>query len=110
MVCVLVTDAACNTQIELHSNCMSSVKAGIPVGQGLTCVFTAGNSKWKGLTWGMMPLLGGALCACTYHFYYNSPDLDFLVAVQASLTWIGNATCAVAAYRIYKSSEQEGAA
>ncbi|DBA71053.1 TPA: hypothetical protein ACH3X2_14307 [Trebouxia sp. C0005] len=69
-----------------------------------------GNSKWKGLTWGMMPLLGGALCACTYHFYYNSPDLDFLVAVQASLTWIGNATCAAAAYRIYKSSEQEGAA
>ncbi len=57
-----------------------------------------------------MPLLGGALCACTYHFYYNSPDLDFLVAVQASLTWIGNATCAAAAYRIYKSSEQEGAA
>ena len=70
----------------------------------------AGNPKWKGLTWGMMPLLGGALCACTYHFYYNSPDLDFLVAVQASLTWIGNATCAAAAYRIYKSSEQEGAA
>lgn len=69
-----------------------------------------GNPKWKGLTWGMMPLLGGALCACTYHFYYNSPDLDFLVAVQASLTWIGNATCAAAAYRIYKSSEQEGAA
>lgn len=92
------------------TQCMSSVKAGIPEGQGLTCVITAGNSKWKGLTWGMMPLLGGALCACTYHFYYNSPDLDFLVAVQASLTWIGNATCAAAAYRIYKSSEQEGAA
>ncbi len=110
MVCVLVTDAACKTQVEFHSNRVSSVKAGIPVGQGLPCVFTAGNSKWKGLTWGMMPLLGGALCACTYHFYYNSSDLDFLVAVQASLTWIGNATCAAAAYRIYKSSEQEGAA
>lgn len=69
-----------------------------------------GNAKWKGLTWGMMPLLGGALCACTYHFFYNSSDLDFLVAVQASLTWIGNATCAAAAYRIYKASQQEGAA
>ena len=69
-----------------------------------------GNAKWKGLTWGMMPLLGGALCACTYHFFYNSSDLDFLVAVQASLTWIGNATCAAAAYRIYKSAQQEGAA
>ena len=70
----------------------------------------SGNAKWKGLTWGMMPLLGGALCACTYHFFYNSSDLDFLVAVQASLTWIGNATCAAAAYRIYKSAQQEGAA
>lgn len=70
----------------------------------------SGNAKWKGLTWGMMPLLAGALCACTYHFFYNSSDLDFLVAVQASLTWIGNATCAAAAYRIYKSAQQEGAA
>lgn len=68
-----------------------------------------GNAKWKGLTWGMMPLLAGAICACTYHFFYNSPDLDFLVAVQASLTWIGNATCAAAAYQIYKSAQQEGA-
>ncbi len=36
MVCVLVSDAVCNTQFEFHSNCMSGVKAGIPVGQGLT--------------------------------------------------------------------------
>ena len=68
-----------------------------------------GNAKWKGLTWGMMPLLGGAICACTYHFFYNSPDLDILVALQASLTWIGNATCAAAAFRIYQDAQQEGA-
>lgn len=41
-----------------------------------------GNERWKGMTWGMMPLLGGALSACTYHFFYNSPDLDFLVVLQ----------------------------
>jgi len=52
----------------------------------------AGNPRWKGMTWGMMPLFAGALCACTYHFFYNSPDLDSLVAIQAGLTWIGNAT------------------
>ena len=30
----------------------------------------------------MMPLLGGAMAACTYHFFYNSPSLDSLVALQ----------------------------
>jgi hypothetical protein len=49
----------------------------------------------------MMPLLGGALAACTYHFFYNSPELDALVALQALLTVVGNGTCAWAAYRIY---------
>lgn len=57
------------------------------------------------MTWGMMPLFAGALCACTYHFFYNSPELDILVAIQASLTWIGNATLWLAAYRIYKDGE-----
>ncbi|KAK9832506.1 hypothetical protein WJX81_003045 [Elliptochloris bilobata] len=63
-----------------------------------------GNERWKGLTWGMMPLFGGALAACIYHFFYNSPSLDALVALQAGLTFLGNTTCAVAAYRIFKSS------
>ena len=44
--------------------------------------FCAGNQRWKGLTWGMLPLLGGAMAACTYHFFYNPPELDFLVAIQ----------------------------
>ncbi len=65
----------------------------------------AGNQRWKGLTWGMLPLLGGAMSACTYHFFYNSSDLDFLVAMQAFLTVLGNATCAWAAYRIYQDAQ-----
>lgn len=32
-----------------------------------------GNQRWKGLTWGMMPALGSAMAACTWHFFYNSP-------------------------------------
>ncbi|KAJ0048208.1 hypothetical protein Pint_14975 [Pistacia integerrima] len=31
---------------------------------------------WKGLSWGMVPLLGGAFCACTWHFFYNSKSLE----------------------------------
>ena len=72
-------------------------------------LFAAGNEKWKGMTWGMMPLFAGALSACTYHFFYNNPKLDFLVALQAGLTWIGNATLWAAAYRIYKDSQTEKA-
>lgn len=70
----------------------------------------AGNEKWKGMTWGMMPLFAGALTACTYHFFYNSKELEFLVTIQAALTWIGNATLWAAAYRIYKDTENSAPA
>ncbi|KAI3453537.1 hypothetical protein Pfo_010200 [Paulownia fortunei] len=66
----------------------------------------SGYESWKGLSWGMVPLLGGALCACTWHFFYNSESLEVLVALQAALTVIGNATMCVAAYRIYISSQE----
>ncbi|KAH9316928.1 hypothetical protein KI387_018697, partial [Taxus chinensis] len=35
-----------------------------------------GYQAWKGLSWGMVPLLGGALCACTWHFFYNAESLE----------------------------------
>ncbi|XP_027361627.1 uncharacterized protein LOC113869493 [Abrus precatorius] len=66
----------------------------------------SGYQAWKGLSWGMVPLLGGALCACTWHFFYNSESLEVLVALQAGLTVIGNATMCIAAYRIYKASRE----
>jgi Protein of unknown function (DUF2499) len=59
------------------------------------------NQKWKGLTWGMLPLHASGVCACTYHFFYNaSPSLQFLVTTQAGLTLLGNITCMIAAFRI----------
>ncbi|XP_024386121.1 uncharacterized protein [Physcomitrium patens] len=66
---------------------------------------TPGNSSWKGLSWGMVPLLGGAMCACTWHFFYNAPALEILVVLQAALTVIGNFTMWAAAFRIYQSSQ-----
>ncbi|KNA12270.1 hypothetical protein SOVF_127420 [Spinacia oleracea] len=65
-----------------------------------------GNESWKGLSWGMIPLLGGAMCACTWHFFYNAESLELLVALQAALTVSGNATICIAAYRIYKSQSR----
>lgn len=66
----------------------------------------SGFESWKGLSWGMVPLLGGALCACTWHFFYNSEELEVLVALQAALTVIGNLTMCVAALRIFKASQE----
>ncbi|KZV45332.1 hypothetical protein F511_04070 [Dorcoceras hygrometricum] len=66
----------------------------------------SGFESWKGLSWGMVPLLGGAFCACTWHFFYNSESLEILVALQAALTVIGNVTMSIAAYRIYISSQK----
>ncbi|KAF8027443.1 hypothetical protein BT93_E0370 [Corymbia citriodora subsp. variegata] len=66
----------------------------------------SGYESWKGLSWGMVPLLGGAFCACTWHFFYNSESLEVLVALQAALTVIGNATMCFAAFRIYRASEE----
>jgi hypothetical protein len=41
------------------------------------------------------------------HLFYNSLELDFLVAIQAGLTVVGNVTCWIAAYRIYTAAKAE---
>jgi hypothetical protein len=63
-----------------------------------------GNEKWKGLTWGMLPLHASGVCACTYHFFYNPAMLQLLVSMQAGFTLLGNLTCAIAAFRIAQSN------
>lgn len=62
------------------------------------------NEKWKGLTWGMLPLHASGICACTYHFFYNDPSLQFVVTSQAGLTLLGNLTCMIAAFRLARSN------
>jgi hypothetical protein len=65
---------------------------------------TTRNPKWKGLTWGMLPLHASGICACTYHFFYNPSSLQFLVTSQAGLTLLGNITLMIAAFRIAVSN------
>ena len=60
------------------------------------------NPKWKGLTWGLIPLHSSGITACTYHLFYNS--IPVLVPLQAALTCVGNITAMYAAYRIAKSN------
>jgi hypothetical protein len=60
------------------------------------------NPRWKGLTWGLLPLHSSGITACTYHLFYN--QIPFLVPLQAILTCIGNTTAAYAAFRIAVSN------
>jgi hypothetical protein len=71
---------------------------------------TSGNPRWRGLAWAMLPSHASGLCACTYHLFFNSPQLLWLVTLQASLTTVGNSLMALAAYRIFafgKNQQQQ---
>jgi hypothetical protein len=58
------------------------------------------------LAGGMIPALIGALCACTWHLFDNATDMEWLVTLQATMTFVGNCTLAIAAYRIYQARLQ----
>ena len=59
---------------------------------------------WRWLSWAMLPALVGAMSALTWHFFDNSPDLEWIVTLQASMTLLGNCTMAIAAYAIWRQS------
>ncbi len=61
--------------------------------------------QWRWLAWGMLPALLGAMCALTWHFFDNRSDFEWIVIGQASFTLVGNCTLALAAYRIWKVSQ-----
>ena len=63
-----------------------------------------GNPRWQGLTWAMIPSHASGVAACAYHVFYNAPDLQSVVLLQAALTFLGNATLALAAYRLAASN------
>jgi len=58
----------------------------------------SGNQKWKGITWGLLPLHSSGITACAYHILYNGVPL--MLPLQALLTCVGNITAAYAAYRL----------
>ncbi len=61
------------------------------------------NRYWYALSWGMLPALVSAMCACTWHFFDNSESLEWLVTLQALMTVIGNITLCLAAWWIWRS-------
>ncbi|MEN9213791.1 MAG: DUF2499 domain-containing protein [Gloeomargarita sp. DG02_4_bins_56] len=53
---------------------------------------------WRRITWAMIPALGSAVCAITWHFFDNDPALAWLVTGQAGLTLLGNVALLGAAW------------
>ena len=65
-----------------------------------------GDRAWHNLSFAMLPALVSAMCACTWHFFDNNPSLDWLVILQAGMTVVGNFTVCIAAWGIWRSSQQ----
>jgi chromate transport protein ChrA len=61
------------------------------------------NQSWRWLSFGMLPALISAMCACTWHFFDNAPRLEWLVTLQAAMTVVGNMTLCAAAWRVWRS-------
>jgi chromate transport protein ChrA len=64
------------------------------------------NPAWQALAWAMLPALISAMCACTWHYFDNNPDLEWLVTVQATFTLIGNFTLWAAAWWLLHQTRQ----
>ena len=63
------------------------------------------DRAWWALSAGMLPALVSAMCACTWHFFDNSPALEWIVTLQAAMTVIGNFTLWAAAWWIWRSAQ-----
>ncbi|MEO1402959.1 MAG: DUF2499 domain-containing protein [Cyanobacteria bacterium J06635_1] len=59
---------------------------------------------WRTLSFGMLPALISAMCACTWHFFDNASALSWLVTLQAAMTVVGNCTVCAAAWWIWRRS------
>jgi hypothetical protein len=64
----------------------------------------SGNLAWRSLSFGMLPALVSAMCACTWHLFDNTVALEWLVTLQAATTLIGNITMCLAGWHISKQS------
>ena len=62
------------------------------------------NPAWRMLSFGMLPALISAMCACTWHLFDNAASLEWLVILQAATTLVGNITLCLAGWWIWRSS------
>lgn len=63
-----------------------------------------GEGGWRWLALAMVPALGSAMAACTWHLFDNSAELQGLVVLQAACTTVGNTAMAGAAWNLARRS------
>lgn len=63
------------------------------------------NPAWKLFALAMLPSLVSAMSACTWHFFDNSPSLEWLVTLQAVTTVLGNSTLCMAAFLLWRTTQ-----
>jgi hypothetical protein len=64
---------------------------------------------WRWLALAMVPALGSAMAACTWHLFDNPDDMRGLVVFQAALTTLGNAALALAAWNLLRQQRRQDA-
>lgn len=65
-----------------------------------------GNEAWRALSFGMLPALVSAMCACTWHLFDNPPELGWIVTLQAAMTVVGNFTMMMGGWQVWRSAQE----
>jgi Protein of unknown function (DUF2499) len=80
--------------LQLHAQCVTHVLCHCRVtAVWLMWTFAEATERpyWKGMSWAMVPSLGAAMCACTWHWFYNAPELEVrLIWAQMHCLWHRN--------------------
>jgi purine-cytosine permease-like protein len=71
-----------------------------------TLASVRGEPAWRWLALAMVPALVSAMCACTWHLFDNTDELQGLVVLQGMFTMIGNLTLALAALQLFRRQRQ----
>jgi hypothetical protein len=66
--------------------------------------YASRNPVWHVFAIAMIPALISAICVCTWHFFDNTPSLEWLGTLQASMTLIGNCALMGAAGLLWRQS------
>ena len=76
----------------------------------ITAVLAYGRLRaeggWRWLALAMVPALGSAMAACTWHLFDNPASLNGLVVLQAGLTCLSNAGLALAAWNLLQQQRR----
>ncbi|MDJ1179114.1 DUF2499 domain-containing protein [Roseofilum sp. BLCC_M91] len=66
-----------------------------------------GDRRWSWLSLAMIPALISAMSACTWHFFDNDPNLEWIVTLQAAMTVVGNCTLCAAGWLLWRQTQSQ---